>query len=85
MNWFNKHVNLSYTAIIVVALLFLFLEGFVRNNVMGYYVWMVLLLVSSWWILWRKGRSPLYLVLTVLVTAVGIPILLYLSNRRVVQ
>ena len=82
MNWFNKHVNLTYTLVISGGLVFLILVGFVHNNVLGYWVWLFLLLMGSWWTLWRKGRSYLYLALPTLVAVVGIPVLLCLTSKR---
>ena len=82
MIWFNEHVNLTYISVILVGLVFLILEGFMRNNVMGYYLWLFLLLMGSWWTLWRKGRSYLYLALPMLVAVVGIPVLLCLTSKR---
>ncbi len=81
-NWFKKHLNLTYIISIMVGLYFLVALGFISNSVVGYVIWIVILILSSAWVLWQKGRNLGFLSLVIFVAIIGIPIVFCLSNQR---
>lgn len=81
-NWFKKHLNLTYFTCLTPALYLLIVLGFIENSATGYIIWIIILMLSSLWILRQKGRSLGFLLLVFFVTIVGIPTVFCLSNQK---
>ena len=52
----NVRLNLVYGGALLSALLVLILVGFLRNDAIGYAVWMITAVVGGVLVLWQKNR-----------------------------
>jgi len=60
MNWFEKHLNWSYGIALIIGLIVLGVVGFMQNNVIGYLVYIVIILLGGNLVLWRKNKLLSY-------------------------
>jgi len=81
MSQLKKHLNLTYTLSLAIALIPLILISFLYDSVVGYVIWIAVLFSASWWTLQQKGRSYSYLLLVCCVAGIGIPVILCLTNK----
>jgi len=81
MNWFEKHLNWTYGIALIIGLIALIIVGFINNNVIGYIVYIAIIIIGGALVSWRKGRFLAYPILILFPPAFAI-VILCLHNKR---
>ncbi|MDD5337969.1 MAG: hypothetical protein PHG35_00940 [Dehalococcoidales bacterium] len=86
MEWFNKHLNLTYViffAVSIAASAIILSKGLsLTYVVIASVVSLLINLVAGGWVLWKKGQSLWWLMLLLFMTIAFVIFVLILPNRN---
>jgi hypothetical protein len=86
MDWFKKHLNITYAILWVLAVIIVVVAvsttAYAPFLVTGLILSSVIIIAGSAWVLWKKGQSLWYLALVVVFSLALIIVVFVLPNKR---